>query len=177
MKRIGLSFSILLAWLSPASAQVTNIPCNQLPALYGDSSSGSCGQVGTWTPTLVGSGTAGTFTYTNQVSSYEKIGRLVIARFGLSISATPGSPTGNMQIAGLPFTSNATPNDDGHCFISVMTGITLDAGYTVLTGLIGVSTTTILLIELGSGQTGQAVPVGKFSATTTALFGFCVYHT
>jgi hypothetical protein len=62
---------------------------------------------GTFTPTIIGTTTAGTGTYTVQVGRYTKIGNRVAYNIYLSWSAHTG--TGNMQIAALPFTSaNAT---------------------------------------------------------------------
>jgi len=60
---------------------------------------------GTFTPTIVGTSTAGTGTYTTQVGTYTKIGRLVHAKVALTWTAHTG--TGNLQINGLPFTPGA----------------------------------------------------------------------
>ena len=58
---------------------------------------------GTFTPTLEGSGTAGTTTYTNQYGYYTRIGNIVIAQFNLE--ATSGATAaGSADIGGLPFT-------------------------------------------------------------------------
>jgi hypothetical protein len=128
----------------------------------------------TWTPTLLGSSTAGSPTYTVQVGSYEKIGRQITIRFIVATSAL-GSPTGNMDIGGIPFTNNATSNDNGQCVIAEMSGVTLDASYTTLTGDILASGTVIRLKEIGSGQATALAAVGKFAAATT-LQGMCSYH-
>src|ERR1035437_5252288 len=62
---------------------------------------------GTWTPVIGGStGTSGQ-TYSVQVGYYTKIGKFVTASFYLVLSAK-GTITGNAQIQGLPFTSDAT---------------------------------------------------------------------
>ena len=62
---------------------------------------------GTWTPTIEGTTTAGTATYTSRVGRYTKIGRVVQIECYVQWSA--GTGTGNLQISGLPFTSaNAT---------------------------------------------------------------------
>lgn len=60
---------------------------------------------GTWTPAIAGSTTAGNGTYSSQVGAYTKIGRIVFISLLLSWSAHTG--TGDMQITGLPFTSEA----------------------------------------------------------------------
>jgi hypothetical protein len=57
---------------------------------------------GTFTPTIVGTATAGTASYTNQVGEYTKIGNLVY--FQINIFWSSGTGTGDLRIAGLPFT-------------------------------------------------------------------------
>jgi len=58
---------------------------------------------GTWSPTIIGTSTAGTGTYSNQIGLYTKVGRSVTVNLSLQWTAHTG--TGNMRIAGLPFTS------------------------------------------------------------------------
>lgn len=58
---------------------------------------------GTFTPTVRGSITAGTATYANQKGSYTRIGRMVY--FQIYVDWSAGTGTGNLQIAGLPYTS------------------------------------------------------------------------
>lgn len=57
---------------------------------------------GTWTPTVVGTGTAGTCTYTTRVGKYTKIGNVVTLMCSLGWSGHTG--TGNTLISTLPFT-------------------------------------------------------------------------
>lgn len=139
--------------------------------------SGACAQTytaTTWTPALTGT-TGGTPpTLSAAVGSYEQIGRTFLLRFTIVVSAA-NAPTGNMQISGLPATSTATTSDNGGCHIFFMSGVTLDASYTALQGIILPSTSVIALFETGSGQAGQATPVAKFSGTAT-IEGFCNYH-
>lgn len=132
--------------------------------------------VGSWTPVLAGSTTPGTHTYSVQSGSYEKIGRLVIARFNVAITALGGTQAGNWTITGLPFVNTATANDTGRCYITSMTGVTLTASYTFLAGNIPSSASAVNLVQNGSAQTASAVPVANFAAATT-LTGACEYHT
>lgn len=64
---------------------------------------------GTFTPTIVGSTSAGTGTYTQQIGKYTKIGRVV--HVDIVIQWTAHSGTGNILIDGLPFTvaANTSP--------------------------------------------------------------------
>lgn len=62
--------------------------------------------VTTFTPTLVGSSTAGTPTYTTQLGHYINIGSITVLNIDLAISAKGGA-TGNLTIRGLPTISGA----------------------------------------------------------------------
>lgn len=64
---------------------------------------------GTFTPTIVGTTTAGTGTYSLQLGRYTKIGNRVYFTVNITWSAHTGS--GNLRVAGLPFTSNSTSNN------------------------------------------------------------------
>jgi hypothetical protein len=54
----------------------------------------------TFSPTVVGSTTAGTATYATQLGRYTKIGRVI--SFSLRVAYSAGSGTGNLRIGGLP---------------------------------------------------------------------------
>ena len=58
---------------------------------------------GTWTPTIIGTTTAGTATYALQSARYTKVGRIV--QVMVVISWASGNGTGHLRIAGLPFAS------------------------------------------------------------------------
>ncbi len=58
---------------------------------------------GTFTPTALGSGTAGVATYTTQSGRYTKIGRSVTLQISIIISGWTTDPAGFFRIGGLPF--------------------------------------------------------------------------
>lgn len=64
---------------------------------------------GSWTPVIGGAGGTSGQVYNFQTGKYVKIGKLVTAYFDVSMS-TKGTITGNVQIQGLPFTSENTTN-------------------------------------------------------------------
>jgi hypothetical protein len=80
---------------------------------------------GTFTPTIKGTTSAGTGTYTSQIGRYTKIGDRVLFDIVIAWSAHTGS--GNMRIAGLPY----TPNSSG--FKSCAIGQFADIALTVST--------------------------------------------
>jgi hypothetical protein len=60
---------------------------------------------GTWTPTIRGSATLGTGTYTTQQGTYTKIGNTV--RFQAEIVWTAHTGSGQLEVSSYPFTSTA----------------------------------------------------------------------
>ncbi len=62
---------------------------------------------GTFTPTIVGSVSAGSTTYTNQLGVYYLIGDLVFIYARVEWSSTSGG-SGNLHVEGLPFTAKNT---------------------------------------------------------------------
>jgi hypothetical protein len=107
---------------------------------------------GTWTPTVVGSSTAGTATYAARVGTYTKIGRQVTAHCSLDYSG--GTGAGNLQVSGLPFTTsaqifNAFPTLSG----VTTTASTIPYAYTQL---------SVTLVEMAQ------YPIGGGTATTIA---------
>jgi len=63
---------------------------------------------GTWTPTVIGTSTAGTASYSSQTGKYTKVGNLVTIACNVTWNSATG--TGAMLIAGFPFT---TSNQNG----------------------------------------------------------------
>jgi len=58
---------------------------------------------GTWTPTVIGTSSAGTVTYTQRIGEYTKIGNMVTVL--LEAGWNSGTGSGNLAITGLPFTT------------------------------------------------------------------------
>ena len=58
-------------------------------------------RMGTFTPTVFGSTTAGTYTYTTQSGTYQRIGNVVT--FQINVAWTAGTGVGPLYIGGLPF--------------------------------------------------------------------------
>jgi hypothetical protein len=122
---------------------------------------------GTWTPTIIGTTTAGTGTYSLQAGQYTKIGNRVFVEGYISWSAHTG--TGNMRIAGLPFTINSSSFYSSGS-IGDTSGIALTAGN--ILAIIGVATsTTIDFKQLPTGGgSSAAVPI---DTAANISFSFC----
>jgi len=79
---------------------------------------------GTWTPTIIGTTTAGTATYAFQLGYYTKVGRMVQITGYVEWSAGSGSGAG-MRMNGLPFTANANADSPISCQPSNITASAL----------------------------------------------------
>jgi len=109
---------------------------------------------GTFTPTIIGSSTAGTFTPNGSYTfaRYTKIGRLVHVYFGLVYSSFTG--TGNIKLGGLPFTSFdefAEPP-----FLIHGAGITKPAN-TIIYGVLDRNVTACRLFTVSTSGTSNSV--------------------
>jgi hypothetical protein len=62
---------------------------------------------GTWTPTIAGTSTAGTYSYNPQAGFYTRIGNAVFFSFYIVWDSTGSNGTGNISITGFPFTAKS----------------------------------------------------------------------
>ena len=109
----------------------------------------------TFVPTIIGTSTAGTGTYTSQIGRYRKQGNIVYFNIRLEWSAHTG--TGNMNIAGLPIASSASATLSTCSVYS--DGLAVTANNFLMTQ-IGTSATTITLKQTPvGGYVAAAVPI------------------
>jgi hypothetical protein len=112
---------------------------------------------GTWAPTVVGTTTAGTGTYSQQNGQYTKVGNMVTATAYVEWSAHTG--TGNMTLGGLPFTTLSAGANGCGIAIGYAHNIALTAN-NVITAYIGGNTTLIRVEQYPVGGGGStAVPM------------------
>jgi len=104
---------------------------------------------GTFTPTIVGTSTAGAATYAanGQAGRYTKIGNRVF--FDLYLSWTAHTGTGDLQINGLPFTVQNTTNMNRN-YSAILSGVALTAG-NIGAAFSSPNTTTIALRQMPTG--------------------------
>ena len=112
---------------------------------------------GTFTPTVVGSTTAGVGVYASQIGRYTKVGNLVTVNVFLDWTAHTG--TGNLLFGGLPFNTNSDATTFTAFTIGYATFVTLTAN-NVLTAFAeaGVSNIGLFQYPVGGGQM-TAVPI------------------
>jgi hypothetical protein len=115
---------------------------------------------GTWTPTLFGTGAAGTFTGTTY-GYYTKIGNVVTV-VGRIENSTIAGATGDFNFGGLPFvTKNVTRNEGAGAYSSY--NVTFDTSkMQSITGQPG--TTLIGFLQSSSGSTWIGLPVTNASS-------------
>lgn len=118
---------------------------------------------GTWTPTYVGTTTAGTATYTNREGDYTRIGN--ICWVSVWINWTSGTGTGNARITGLPFTSDPV----NYSALAVGWSINYSgASGTILRNYVNANTTNIDLYRENVG--GGAAGLYPYDAAANILF-------
>jgi hypothetical protein len=125
-----------------------------------------------WTPTVAGTTATGAISYTTQGGAFWYDGSLTTLSFRLSIASHSGF-TGTMLIRGFPVTQNSIPGQDTSCQISSMSGVTLDANYTSIAGVIPNGLNQAVLVESGGGQPTIPLPVSDFTSAFV-LQGTCV---
>jgi hypothetical protein len=124
---------------------------------------------GTWTPTVRGTSTAGTGTYTVQVGTYTKIGRLVTVTVACVWSAT--TATGKVVIGILPFTpANINANVEYVCPVE-FSNMTMPAS-TVPMGIAPNNNALVLLY----GQTVGTGAVAQLDMDTAAAVYFSLTY-
>lgn len=116
---------------------------------------------GTFTPTFVGSTTAGTYIPNNLYARYTKIGNQVTVQVGCNFSGGASGGLGNMLINGLPF--NYANNSVGLTSVFTAANLTYTANYlTLLPSTSGISDQLIIV---------QNVPASGYSFVQATGFG------
>lgn len=123
---------------------------------------------GTWTPTVIGTTTAGTATYGTQLGTYTRIGRMVY--FQLELNWNSGTGAGQLRLGGLPFTCGSN-----NCAVSIgdVENIALTALYYMAGAYVFASSTQISLRECQVGGGGNN-PV-TYDAAGIIRVGGCYY--
>ena len=117
--------------------------------------------MGTWSPAFVGTGVAGTFTYTVQQGYYTLIGDRMFINGRIAISAIAVNPTGSMQITGQPGQASADANSY-NVIDFITSSLDFDAGFTFAKGEIDPGGTTIFIAECGDNASYAILQGGTF---------------
>lgn len=132
---------------------------------------------GTWTPTVAGGTTAGTYETHGALGWYTKVGRLVHASFRVDLhdSAVTGGGSGNLTITGFPFTPQSGgnfSNNNGINNICYMFGMTISETFAVSLMTTGTSAIVISLDSTGNQTIEQIGIVGAADTIASNLTYF-----
>jgi hypothetical protein len=151
----------------------------QFPATQSASADANClddYEEGTWTPTVAGDTTAGSYTYSTQSGAYTKIGGVVTAHFTLTAITTSSAGSGSIKIAGLPFTSagSGAYGDRGYNFVPRIRSFTTTRNNIFM--LISVGTTSMyVLYDNNASGTGSDIQVTEVSSGASQIGGTVIY--
>jgi hypothetical protein len=124
---------------------------------------------GSFTPTVIGTTTAGTASYALQKGIYTRIGNVVY--FSIALNWNSGTGAGNLRITGLPFTTR----DDSTLYNSVTIGaqsdLTLPVG-TYLSSITLPNTNLMILLAGVIGPGGTTAAVAYDAAAEIECGGF-----
>jgi hypothetical protein len=126
---------------------------------------------GTWTPSVRGSSTAGTYTTAFVTATYTKVGRLVTARFDVSFSVASGG-TGDLIVEGLPFSYKDNATLTGAGFAAQLNTTASSSNGICLVNNTGASATTLSLVLTRDNASLEVVVIGAVSTSTRLFFSF-----
>jgi hypothetical protein len=112
---------------------------------------------GTFTPTLLASTTNPTVTYVVRTGAYTKIGNTVHV-FGRIQTSSVSGGVGTALIGLLPFTTDGTYRSGGG--LGYISGVSLSSGFTYFGLSPDAGTTTIRLVQSGSGISSNIISIG-----------------
>jgi hypothetical protein len=126
---------------------------------------------GTWTPVVRGSSTAGTYELTTTQGHYTKIGRQVFIHCNvITASAPTGGGVGDLEIAGLPFTSSSAAVSRGGSVYHFGVAGSKD---TTLSYILS-SSTVVSFGCFGQDGTQAAIPIANVDGTD--FIGFQIMY-
>jgi hypothetical protein len=128
---------------------------------------------GSWTPTISGSVSTTGQSYTTQTGRYNKIGNIVTCWFTVILSAK-GTITGDVQIGGLPFTSENTAGLQGTLTIEYFENFA--TAYVHVGGLVQANTSAATIYALTAAGTSTVVIAAANIANNTGIIGKIVYR-
>lgn len=130
-------------------------------------------QTGTWTPSIYGSGTAGTYTTTNTVATYVRVGNWVSVYADIKFSAA-SSGSGELTIDGLPFAYSANTGAGGSIAAS---NLNLTASTPSIAPIRATNNadTRIVIAETTDNAALQYTGIGGVSVSTRIYLSFSYF--
>lgn len=156
--------------VSGAAAGQVKFPATQNPSTNANTLDDY--EEGSWTPSIGGSGGQSGQAYTTQVGTYTKIGKQVTASFNIVLS-TLGVVTTDLQVQGLPFTSQNTSNAIWSLVIGKWANTTTAIIW--MGGVLAANATVITIHRSTAATTGPGVTAQADFANNTQLVGSITY--
>lgn len=110
---------------------------------------------GEFTPTVIGTTTAGVGTYTAQVGRYTKVGNFV--KFQLYVDITAHTGSGDLRLESLPYATSSTTNNYASVSIGYVNNLTFTG--VALSAYCSRSATDIVIRQYTSNAATSAVPL------------------
>ena len=124
-------------------------------------------EIGSWTPTLVGADTAGTYTVvTGTSAAYTKVGRMVSVQARITLSAASGGG-GTAIFGGLPFNYASGSLPLGQCATSAVDLTNTNPPTISFQPTSSGAAATLVLAETRDNAGGQSTPITAFSTSST----------
>lgn len=126
---------------------------------------------GAWTPTLRGSGTAGTYEVNAgaSYSRYTRVGRIVNVNSQIVLAAAiTGGGTGDANITGLPFAKAASQQSTGVPYLDTV-DLNVNAKYVMVNFPTGNASSTLVFNQIVDNGNAIALPISAFVASSVIL--------
>ncbi len=121
---------------------------------------------GTWTPTVTASGSNPTVTYNTQAGTYVKVGKNVFITVDVRWNTLSGG-SGNVNVSGLPFTSNAYYSTS---VVAEKSGANLTSSGNILTVETNISAASLVFLQTIQTGASSGYAVGNLGSTGYLIF-------
>jgi hypothetical protein len=166
---IGNTANITVGTLT---ANGIKFPATQVPSA--DANTLDDYEEGTWTPTVVGNSTAGTYTLSSVRAYYTKVGNQVTLYAGFGFSAASGG-SGYAQIGGLPFAYKSSSSCVGAIITNFFNFTSSPPAGVTIQNTTSASSTTLYIGE--SVDNGAIVDAPVSGVSTSTQFYFTLTYT
>ena len=150
-----------------ATMSGVTFPATQVPSA--DANTLDDYEEGTWTPTVVGSVTAGTYTLSNIKAYYTKIGNQVTLYASFGFSAASGG-AGIVIIGGLPFSYKSNSSVTGPLLASIFNFTSATPATVTVQNSTSASATTLYIGETVDNAATNDSPISGVSTSTYIQF-------
>ena len=130
---------------------------------------------GTWTPTVYGDTTAGTYTTTSTTANYVKIGKVVTLRAQINFSVATGG-AGALIIGNLPFNYMANSNIVGAVTVRYLNTPTGTSNGLTISNATGSSSTTLYLAFNLDNALPETVLIDAVGASPSTRITFTIVY-